>query len=103
MLPHIVNQEVRLCQSARIRAAWHRTLEHALLLLLVLRLHVEVKRGGVKKRLITHLTLKGQFALVALQMIVHRTLEPLCHATVGADKLTGIILLVVVAHFHDWV
>ncbi len=99
MLPNIVNQEIGLCQSARIRAAWHRTLEHALLLLLMLCLHVKVQRRGMEKRLVAHLALKGEFPLVLLHMIVHRALNPLGDTAVRADILASVILLVVVAHF----
>ena len=99
MLPNIVNQEIGLCQSARIRAAWHRTLEHALLLLLVLCLHMKIQSGGVEERLVTHLALKGEFPLVLLHVIVHRALDSLGDTAVRADIFAGVILLVVVAHF----
>lgn len=52
----------------------------------------------LEKLLLTMLALVGELVLVLLHMIVHRILTLLCYTTLRADKLTGSILLIRVAH-----
>jgi hypothetical protein len=94
MLPNEMNDEIGLCQSSLVYTAFHGTLEHTLLLLLVLRLDVEVKSGCVKETLLTDVTLKREFPFVLLHVIMHRALDPLRLATIGTDEVAVGILLI---------
>ena len=94
MLPNEVNNEIGLGESPLVYTALHRTLEHALLLLLMLGLNVEIKGGSMKEALLTDVTLKGKFPLVLLHVIMHCALDPLRLSTMRTDEMAIGILLI---------
>jgi len=92
VLPHVMNHQIRLRESALIGAAGARTFEGTVLILLVLGLDMEVQRGLVEESLLAVVALKGEFPLVLLHVIMHRALESLCFTAVRADKVAVGIL-----------
>ena len=59
---------------------------------------VELESGGLKESFRAVLALKGGFALVTLEMVVHRVLIVLRNAADAADIISRFILLILVWH-----
>lgn len=92
VLPHIMNHQIRLRESALIGAASARTFERTVLILLVLGLDMKIQRRLMKEPLLAMMALKRKFSLVLLHVIMHRALESLCLTAVRADKVAVGIL-----------
>ncbi len=94
MLPNEMNNKIGLCQSPLVDTTLHRTLEHTFLLLLMLRLDMEVKCGGMEESLLTDVTLEREFSFMLLHVVMHCALDPLRLAAIGTDEVALGILLI---------
>ena len=98
MLPDEMYQKIRFRECPLKGTPMNATLHEFLGLLAMLCPFMEVQRRGVKKSLLTEITLEREPSLMRLQMVVHRVLLLLRHVTVRTLVEAGRIFGIRVGH-----